>query len=86
MSKELNEKLIKIIEQQGEIKASLAAVEVNLREHMRRTDNVEGRTETLFELHSKNKAKIDMALGAIGLVSFLGLCLTIYVNFLKIFP
>jgi len=76
--------LLKLLEQQAGIRESVARIEENLEEHMRRTANLEGRTDQLQLLHSKNKSSIDMAVGAIALLSVISAVLSILIGLGKI--
>ena len=60
------ELLLKIIDQKGGTDARLTRIEANLDEHMRRTSNVEGRTDRLEKF-------MWMALGMVALSTFLGI-------------
>jgi hypothetical protein len=76
--------LINMLERQGEIKNAIGRVEENLKEHMRRTANVEGQIAVLWSKHGENSMKIAKAQGAIALLSLLSLVAGLTISISKI--
>lgn len=58
--------LIKLLEQQGEIKEGLRRIEDDVKEHMRRTANLEGRVEVLNEKDSQLEIKLTQHISRVN--------------------
>lgn len=70
--------LMKLIEQQGEIKQTLVRIEADVKEHIRRTANLEGRVEILTEKDSQLELALTRHVARVnGAGIFLGLLATV---------
>lgn len=58
MSSELDKTLLQLVESQGRIHGALERIESDVREHMRRTANLEGRVETLMQRDAELEIQI----------------------------
>jgi len=76
--------LIKLLESQGRIEGTIIRMEENLKEHMRRTANVEGRSEKASEQIEKLQLQIAKAQGAIALLSLLSIIFGLALAYVRI--
>jgi len=76
--------LIKLLESQGRIEGTIIRMEENLKEHMRRTANVEGRSEKAFDQIEKLQLQIAKAQGAIALLSLLSIVFGLALAYVRI--
>lgn len=74
--------LLEIHKEMGIIKSDIAKMEVDLREHMRRTAVAEDRIDRLSEKHSAEITKLQkghyMVQGALALITLIGVIVSIY--------
>ena len=78
--------LLEILQNQAKLDACLARVEENLKEHMRRTHNVEGVNLALQEHVNELKIKMAKAQGAIALLSLLSVVFGLALTISKLLP
>lgn len=69
---ELNQVLLRLLEQQAEAASRLAAIEVNLKEHMRRSAMLENAVQKLEEEDKKLFRAMYMLQGALALIGVVG--------------
>ena len=80
---EHNEILIRILEQQSEIKSQLAGIQANLKEHMRRSAMLEKAVEHLEAEDKKLFRAMYMLQGALALIGIIGTILSL-IKYIKI--
>lgn len=86
MSKPTNsEVLLKLLDQQSEIKVNLAEIKVDLKEHMRRTALLESRVEILAQQDEKLNRQVYLVHGGLGLIAIVGTLIGIVIGLQRIF-